>query len=386
MSGKLPLEKKTINGYNSPIYRRNRRKLMFGLQKEEIVRRDLLVYLWAKFVSNTGYRLFSRPHLENPYDLRKLKNENTVFLYTGLHKSLWETAGVMSSIYFQKLPPPFVGMGDNLVKGKLFQKLAGKTGAFLVKRPQTRKDVLESSKKLKQYLIYYLAHGIDVSIYPEGTRRNIPDKRMYGNFFPTAFEAVLEYEKNKESILAEHKKLKPQDIYVVPFNVDYSKIREDYEMIGELEGKPHTLHILDSLKMVRHIGDLYISFGQPIKIVDHLGKTRKELAVFTREKCLELVKILPINVVSWAVLDAHEAGQLERDKILDRIRENIGKLAGFKDRFRGFELGDNPKEILDKVARYEKNFKDITAAHLPFYRLYADYINHYIKKVMNDER
>jgi glycerol-3-phosphate O-acyltransferase len=352
---------------------------MFGLKKEEIVRRDLLVFLWAKFVSNTGYRFFSRPHLENPFDLKKLKKENAVFLYTGLHKSLWETSGVMSCIYFQKLPTPFIGMGDNLVKGKLFQKLAGKTGAFLVKRPQTRKDVLESSKKLKQYIIYYLAHGIDVSIYPEGTRRNIPDKREYGNFFPTAFEAVLEYEKNKGKILTEHNGLTAHDIYVVPFNVDYSKVREDYEMMRALEGKPHTLHILDSLKMIRHIGDLYISFGEPIKIADHLAQTRKELAVYTREKCLELVKILPINIVSWAILDAHEAGRLNRDKILDCIRENMEKLAGLKDRFRGFELGESPKDILDKVARYEKNFKNITPAHLPFYRLYADYINHYNK-------
>ncbi|MCX6579886.1 MAG: 1-acyl-sn-glycerol-3-phosphate acyltransferase [Candidatus Aminicenantes bacterium] len=353
---------------------------MFGLEKEEIVRRDLLVYLWAKFVSNTGYRFFSRPHLENPYDLKKLKKENAVFLYTALHKSLWETSGVMSSIYFQKLPPPYIGMGDNLVKGKLFQKLAGKTGAFLVKRPQTRKDVLESSKKLKQYVIYYMAHGIDVSIFPEGTRRNIPDKREYGNFFPTAFEAILEYEKNKEKILAEYKSLTAHDVYIVPFNVDYSKVREDYEIIRELEGKPHTLHILDSLKMIRHIGDLYISFGEPIKIADHLDKTRKELAVYTREKCLELVKILPINIVSWAILDAHEAGRLGRDKILECIRENMGKLEGLKERFRGFEPGESPGDILDKTARCEKNFKNITPAHLPFYRLYADYINHYMKK------
>ncbi|MCU0285829.1 MAG: hypothetical protein MUF15_05470 [Acidobacteria bacterium] len=356
---------------------------MFGLTKEEIAHRDLLVFLWAKFVSNTGYLFFSRPHLENPYDLKKLKKEKAVFLYTALHKSLWETSGVLSSIYLQKLPIPYVGMGDNLVKGKFFQRLASKTGAFLVKRPQTRKDVIESSQKLKQFIIYYLAHGIDVSIYPEGTRRNIPDKREYGNFFPTAFEAVLEYEKNKEKILAEYKGLEAHDLYIVPLNVDYSKVREDYEIIRELEGKPHTLHILDSLKMIRHIGDVYISFGEPIKISDRLDQNRKELAVYTREKCLELVKILPINIVSWAILKAYDAGRLDRDKILDCIRENIDKLSIFKDRFRGFTPGENAGDILAKVAKYEKMFRNISSIHLPFYRLYADYIHHYINK--NDE-
>ena len=120
---------------------------MVGLDKKEIVRRDLLVYLWAKSMSNIGYRFFARPHLENPYDLKKLKKENATFLYIGLHKSLWETSGVLTSIHFQKLPIPYIGMGDNLVKGKFFQKLAAKAGAFLVKRAQTRKGVMESSKK-----------------------------------------------------------------------------------------------------------------------------------------------------------------------------------------------------------------------------------------------
>lgn len=352
---------------------------MFGLAKEEIVRRNIFVYLWAKFVSNAGYRIFSRSHVENPFDLRKLKKENAVFLYTGLHKSLWETSGVLSSIYLQKMPIPFTGMGDNLVKGKFFQRLASKAGVFLVKRAKTRSEVLESSKKLKQYILYYMAKGIDVSIFPEGTRRNIPEKGHYGNFFPTAFEALLEYEKNKEEILATHKKLIPHDAYIVPFNVDYSKIREDHELVGELGTRPRTLHILDSLKMVRHIGDLYISFDEPIKIADNLDKTRKELAAYTRQKCLELVKILPINIVSRALVDAYENGQIKKDKIMDCIRKNIETLAHLKDRFRGFAPDENPKDLLDKVARYEENFRKIDAVHLPFYQLYANYIRHYFE-------
>ena len=109
--------------------------------------------------------------------------------------------------------------------------------------------------------------------------------------------------------------MRAHDTYVVPFNTDYSKIREDRELVKESGSKPRTLHIIDSLKMLKHIGDLYISFGEPIKIADHLDKTRKELAVFAREKCLELVKILPINIVALAILDTHEAGQIKTDKI-----------------------------------------------------------------------
>ncbi len=350
---------------------------MFGLEKDEVVRRNTLIYLWARFISNTGYRIFSRSHVENPGDLRPLKKDKGVFLYTGLHKSLWETTGVLSSIYFEKLPIPYTGMGDNLVKGKFFQNLVSKAGVFMVKRAKTRREVIQSSKKLKNYLLYYMAHGTDVAIYPEGTRRNIPEKGHYGNFFPTAFEAVLEYEKTRDEILAEDKKLTPRDVYVIPFNVDYSKVREDFEYVKSGDSRPTTLHILDSLKMLKRLGDLYISFGMPIKVGDHLDKTRKELAVYTRERCLELVKILPINIAALSILDAHEGGQLTTDRVLESIGRNLEKLDSFKDRFRGFEAGESPRDILDKVARYEGAFKNIDTEHIPLYRLYSGYINHY---------
>lgn len=339
-----------------------------------------MIYRWARFISNTGYRILSRTHVENPVNLKALKKEKAVFLYTGLHKSLWETTGVLSSIHFQGLPIPYTGMGDNLVKGKFFQGLAEKAGVFLVKRPKTRREVIESSKKLLDYIVHYMTYGIDVSIYPEGTRRNIPEEGRYGNFFPTAFEAVLEYEKNKESILAENKKLVPHDAYVVPFNVDYSKIREDFEYIKSTSGKPRTLHIFDSLKMLKPLGDLYVSFGQPVKVADWVNKSRKELATYTRERCLELVKILPINIAARAVLDTHTEGPLETGKILDYIALNLKQLEPFRDRFRGFQPGDSPADILAKVAKYQPPFRDIKEENIPFYRLYAGYINHYTNK------
>jgi 1-acyl-sn-glycerol-3-phosphate acyltransferase len=353
---------------------------MFGLSKEEIVKRSFFIFGLAKFISHNGYRFISRPHVENMGAVTKVKNQKGTILYTGLHKSLWETTGVLSCLKLNGGHPiPFSGMGDNLIRGRFFQAVAKRTGIFLVKRAKTRRDVIESAKKLKQYISYYIATGTDVAIFPEGTRRNIPEKGEYGNFFPTAFDAVLEYERNKEKILAEYPRLSPRDVYIIPYNTDYSKIREDLEYIGDIGKKPRTLHIFDSLKMIKHVGDVYISFGEPIKITDHLDKSRKELAVYTRERCLELVKILPINIVGRAATSAIEQGQgeVKTDTLLKYIAETVEKLDAYKDRFRGFEPDDSPQTILDKVTRYEKKFRNIDAACLPFYRLYANYIHHY---------
>lgn len=158
---------------------------MLEIPKEELARHGLIAYRVGKYISHIGYLSLSRVKVENPYakQLRQLKKEKAVFFYIGIHRSLWETTGILSSISFQGLPIPFIGMGDNLVKGKFFQKIAHKLGIFLVKRATNRREMIESAQKLKKHLMYNLAHNNDVCIFPEGTRRGIPDRNQYGNFF-----------------------------------------------------------------------------------------------------------------------------------------------------------------------------------------------------------
>ncbi|UCH93349.1 MAG: 1-acyl-sn-glycerol-3-phosphate acyltransferase [Candidatus Aminicenantes bacterium] len=334
----------------------------------------------AKFFSIAGYKLLAKPHVEIHEGLEPLKKEQSIFLYVGLHKSLWETTGILAALYLnlKNMQVPYAGMGDNLVKGRFFQTLAKKAGIFLIKRARTRKEILESAKLLKEYIIHFISHGLDVMIFPEGTRKSIPTQGTYGKFFPTVFEALLEYEKNKEKILGQKKNLHAYDTYIIPTNVDYSKVREDKELLVEYK-KPRTLKLKDSLKMVKHIREAYISVGEPIKVADHPDKNRKELAAYAREKCLDLVKILPINIVSHAILDSVEGDQIKIDKIEENITGNIQKLAGLKNRFRGFSIDDHPGDLLEKVARYEMTFKPkyINIKNKPLYQLYANYIRHY---------
>jgi hypothetical protein len=158
---------------------------------------------------------------------------------------------------------------------------------------------------------------------------------------------------------------------------------EAREITRNIGGKPRTLHILDFLKMIRHIGPVHVTFGEPIKITDHLDKDRKQLAEYTRQKCLELVKILPINIVACAVLDAYENGVIKTDEIFSNIRSTIEKLKPLEDRFRGFGSGDDPADIMKKTAQYEKNFAKIAVEDLKLYRLYASYIRHYFENQDN---
>ncbi len=346
--------------------------------------RNNWTFRFARMVNVWGYKHLGKSHYEMPAGLKQLRNENSVFLYTGLHKSLWETTGILVVLHLQKMPLPFTGMGDNLIRGKFFQTLAKKTGVFLVKRATNRRELLESAKKLKDYILSYLAHGMDVIIFPEGTRKSILSTGEYGKFFSTAFESMLEYEKDKGEILESYPELRAHDSYIVPMNVDYSRIREDWEMIHTFQGKPRTLHLLDSLKMFKKIGDTYVSFGEPLKMTDYINMNRKDLAVLIREKCLELVKILPINIVSQAILDAvdKENNCINTATIEENIGINLQKLDHLKDRFRGFTAETAPADILKHVTNYVPCYRTgkINIKNLSFYKLYADFIGHYYKK------
>ncbi len=90
------------------------------------------------------------------------------------------------------------GWATTWSRARVFQHLSWKIGAFLVRRPANRKEMLESARQLRDDVLSFLAHGLDVMVFPEGTRKNIPEHARYGDFFPTAFDAALEYARNRE--------------------------------------------------------------------------------------------------------------------------------------------------------------------------------------------
>jgi len=356
---------------------------MYKFSRYEIASRKNFTFRTARFFSTWGLKHLSIPHIEIEPELTELKKENSVFLYTGLHKSLWETTGVLSALYLSGLEIPFAGMGDNLIKGKFFHKLARKAGVFVIKRAKNRREILESAKQLKEYIISFLAQAVDVMVYPEGTRKNIPERGRYGDFFPTVFEATLEYEKNKKEIVAQENDLAVHNSYIIPFNVDYSHVREAKEMVENIGGKPRTLHILDSLSMIANVGHTFISFGKPIKVSDNLDKNRKELSLKVRKECLDLVKILPINLVAQSFVSCYERmsekniTEIDDSCILESIKRNMDKLKDFKESFRLFSLDDSPVEIWEMVKKSEPHFRTLEFHNIRLYRLYANYIEHY---------
>ncbi len=338
-------------------------------------------FFWtAKNIALLGHRFLAHPHIEMAEEVRALKRRvEPVLLYCGLHKSLWETTGVLPPLYLEGIPLPYTAMGDNLVHGKLFRYLSKQVGTFFVQRPANRREMLESARKLRDDVMSFLAHGLDVMAFPEGTRKNIPSHGRYGEFYPAIFDAALEYERNKPAILEANPGLVAHEVFVVPFNVDYSRVREAEEMVRAKGAKPRTLHVLDSISMIRHIGDTYISYGRPIRVADHLELDRKGLAALARRRCLDLVKILPVNVASRAILELEPAPEVPPPALHEAVQRVVERLRPFADRFRGFRPGDAQDTIVQRAAQVHVDFRRLLPENIPLYRLYASYILHYLE-------
>ena len=333
-----------------------------------VTRRSPLIYGTAVVLLRLGLRFLSRTHEEIPKRMFTLKKEGYRFIYVGLHKSLWETSGVQTVLHRNRLPVPYAAMGDNLVRGRFFQSIAKRMGIFLVKRASGRRGLLESATLLKGELKTHLKAAIDVIIFPEGTRKNIPQFGRYGTFFTTVFEAALELIQEGERVV------------LVPVNVDYSHVREDHEMLRSSEKHPRTLHILDSLNMLSHLDDIFVSFGEPVLLTDPQWN-RKNLAEHCQQACLDLIKILPINVVAWAIYSLLQKNVRDADSLYREIEANILAMAPFRERFRGLDLQTKGFALFEQVSKKRKEFRSWAEKKpepLALFKLYRDYIGHLI--------
>ncbi len=333
-----------------------------------VTRRGPLIYGMAVVLLRLGLRLLTRTHEEISPRLFALKKDGFLFIYIGLHKSLWETSGIQTVLHRNRMFVPYAAMGDNLVRGRFFQAIAKKLGIFLVKRIAGRRGLLESAASLKREVQAHLREGIDVLVFPEGTRKNIPQFGRYGTFFTTVFEAALELSQEGEKIM------------LVPVNVDYSHVREDHEMLGAMEKHPRTLHILDSLNMLSHLDDIFVSIADPIVPGDHQWN-RKDLAAQCHQACLDLIKILPINIVAWAIHSLLQKNVRDAGSLYREIDANIQALAPYQDRFRGFDPQSKGLELFEAVAKKRKEFRSWAEKKpepLALFKLYRDYIGHLI--------
>ncbi|HYD02804.1 MAG TPA: lysophospholipid acyltransferase family protein [Alphaproteobacteria bacterium] len=282
--------------------------------------------------------------------------QDSSILYVSTHKSLWETVGIPYSINKFTGDVPYIFAGSNLFKNPFLKFLFNNTGVFPVDRDSTMK----SSKKLKNDMRTVLSHG-NALLFAEGPRSR---NGLVSSFRPAGLEGAIEASNSGKNI------------YVITANVDYSDVFDLKSM--SKTGNGQKFKTGDFFKWrAKNLGDIYISLGDPI-LIDK-SCSREYLANLAREQCMDLVKILPVNVYAKALqqLDLSSGSPVIPFAMYESIHDVIKKLETHKDKFRGFSDNTNPSEIFNKVSPVFGLNKYYTKEIIDKSRIYSNYINHY---------
>lgn len=330
----VTLEDKVLEIDTLAVHKRN--KFLLGLTK----------YVFKKWINNR-----SNTHIDMPGELSNLIHSNDrAIMFVSSHKSLWETIGIPYAINRYGGDIPYIVAGSNLLKGVSF--LTKRIG--IINSERGKKKSFRSPLQLKAKMNYALLRGNQLLIFPENgrTRTGLVDK-----FSGTATSSAVEVSKYI-------------DTYIVPVNVDYSDMNFKAEASLLKAKKAYTFRLHHALYWIKHMEDIFISFGNPIKISP--ADNKDELNDYVRNQCMNLVKILPINIVSEAATRAlTNNNQLSNEVICEYIRQELIELVPHKERFRIFDPNSKPMVIIKLSGTPLLRELD------KVYNLYAGYIHHY---------
>jgi 1-acyl-sn-glycerol-3-phosphate acyltransferase len=326
--------------------------------------RDKLLFFTLRNISRLAIKTTSFKHYDIPevtqeiMDYQKFYGDISI-LYVGLHKSLWETIGVPYAINKFGGEIPFVMMGSNLVKKStgilehILRSSLERSGVVIVDRDDCPRL---SSAQLASDIEYLLSNNIPTMLFPEGTRSK---SGIPGDFKSAGFQGVIDAAKHGPTA-------------IIPFNVDYSSVNEAKEYL-KMSTTPYSFKFKELPKWFKNFGDIYISFGLPI-VVDSFND-RKSLAIQTRNACLDLVKIQPVNILSEAMLRLNPVAgsSVDMRQLYGIINSVLIELLPHKEKFQGIMSG-TPEEIITNSNLLISSGMD------KMYNIYAGYIRHYIKR------
>ena len=349
-------------------------------KNRDIAKRNKLHFALAKAYGWPAVKMTSLKEYEIPDETLALmreqhKHKQSSIFFAGPHKSMYETIALPYTITWHGGDIPFAIMGDNLLKKveredgeglphylknliikKGMKYVLEHSGAIMLNRNGGREELL----KLVNNTTELLVKGRNVMGFPEGTRAQ---DGLMKNFNAALFQGVL------------RARAQGREVDIIPVNVDYSCLPSiDLEHFLKEKKESYVFHVKDNKKWRRTpIEEVYISFGKPLHVTPDDNK--KDLAYRTREACLDLVKIQPVNITSAAImqLQPQQNEDLQGQALYDSIEDVLVRLDQHHDKYRGFSARRSPVEIV------EKSLLDLDIDLMSVYNIYTNYIAHYLE-------
>ena len=224
----------------------------------------LLSWLWN--------RLYNGVELTNMHLLQEVVQGNEV-IYVPCHRSHIDYLLMSFVLYENKLALPHIAAGINL-NLPLIGPLLRRGGGFFIRR-SFRGNKLYSAV-FSQYVSANLAKGISLEFFVEGGRSRTG--------------RLLQPKQGMLSMVARsYLRESRRPIVFVPVHIAYERLLEGRTYLGELGGAEKKREsVFDVFKIFRVInidfGKVYLNFGKPISMTQHLDKHRPEWRQESREE------------------------------------------------------------------------------------------------------
>ena len=288
-----------------------------------------------------------------------MQNEFLRKAYIGKHNSLDECFLIPNAIRDYGGEIPYFVLGTNLVKGWFVVPTILVGGVYL-----NRKEIYKSARIMPIKMEKHWNSGHDMLIWPEDGREKFGLIEKWRN---SVIKAAIEYSKYGK-------------VLIIPENLDSTNITDMPRMIkndpnmsideyltqkDEIRKyiKPFTLRAHHLPDWWKDLGNKYVSFGEPIEVKpsDEIQK----LSTYSKEKCLQLVKILPDSVKAEAIM--RNRGNFNERAIFKTVEQIIDELSPHSNKFREFK---NAEDVMNnsRLTNHEKPRK---------YDMLRNYIAHY---------
>lgn len=297
-----------------------------------------------KLTRTLCYNIFNRTkniNIEIPDKTLEIMLSEDRKIYSGLHKSMWETIGIPVILDMKKVKVPYIVVAKTLI-GTPFRSITEHLGIIFVDTNNKIKGSIDMLEKIPEILKKH-----DILIFPEGTRTKTG---LINDFSTPIFDIAKKYSENQET-------------YIIPFNVDYNIVNDARDRIVSTKKYKFMTHHL--LYWFKDLENIYVTFGKPIRVRNF--ENRKKLKEYTKEESSQLVKILPINIYSKAISILGK--DFKEYELIRKINDLLIDLNPHKSKFREFKT-------IDDIVKSIKTTND----DLRIYSLYGNYINHYFDK------
>ncbi len=288
------------------------------------------------------------------------------------HVGLTETYALPTIFYRLGLPEPYMVIGDNLIKGDSVVNWCKRSGLVFSERGNL--DIEQAAENSRDKMTYVLKSGNFLGLYPTPGRSK---NGLTMGFQSNPHRVALLLDSTLFPVSPGYYEY-PEEDHFITKRKPHRRRQTKIQKIGGYTVK--ALHIPKIL--LKHKGDVYMNFGEPIIPSQLFGTNIPEekipeysvlLADHMRKACLNLTPITERNIVAYA---KSMGGPLRRNIaiVLDKVQPYSNRFAFRK--MSDCSLEELPLENKISMLIY---LADLEYKHPKLVTMYGNEIKHYVE-------